>query len=104
MHNVEAEFSKLQKLQEKVLEEKTGNTVDDMIVSLRSVTPVDTGFARSSWSSEKVSPDTRLVINTADYIEYLNQGSSKQAPARFVEAVALAYGKPQGTIVDVIQK
>jgi hypothetical protein len=32
-------------------------------------------------------------------MEYLNAGSSQQAPARFIERIALNYGAPVGTIV-----
>lgn len=89
---------------------------------LIEATPVDTGFARASWipsvgqpsgatggSPGAVSVQAReqgtaevlayklaqggvFVSNNARYIQRLNAGHSKQAPANFIEiAVALAY-------------
>jgi len=80
---------------------------------LKRVTPVDTGRARNSWvltknpnefSSgstmhasillEPVSPktlETLYITNGVNYIDKLNAGSSKQAPARFVETTVLQY-------------
>jgi len=72
-------------------------------------TPVDTGFARASWVPSIIAPATgtsegdheagvaALVsykledgpayeTNNAAYIQRLNAGSSKQAPALFIEA------------------
>jgi hypothetical protein len=63
-------------------------------------TPIDTGLARASWSMIPVK-NGYDIVNNVDYIEYLNQGSSAQAPAFFVEKTALKYGTPQGAIVEV---
>jgi len=76
-------------------------------------TPVDTGRARASWDikeggpSEFVPPEgthsgpkpqdgsgltgttITFVTSAIHYMEYLNQGSSKQAPAQFIE-IAIA--------------
>jgi len=41
------------------------------------------------------------IENNVEYINKLNEGSSKQAPAHFVERIALKYGRPLGVIVDV---
>lgn len=80
---------------------------------LRRTTPVDTGNARANWVPSVGSPAPRgdraagtaavmayqlgqgalYVSNGVPYITYLNNGSSRQAPALFVEAavdVALA--------------
>ena len=75
--------------------------VSEMTAELSSVTPVDTGNARDSWSYSR-SFDGFVVRNTAPYIHRLNEGSSKQAPAYFVERTALKYGLPLGTIVSKI--
>jgi hypothetical protein len=75
--------------------------VDNFVKELRQVTPVDTGFARDSWETSK-SKDGIDVSNTAEYIEYLNSGTSKQAPAYFIERTALKYGTPQGVIVETV--
>jgi len=48
-------------------------------------TPVDTGVARAGWQYKKVSDNEHTLINNVDYIEYLNQGTSKQSPKKFVE-------------------
>lgn len=77
------------------LKKQTESFVED----LRAVTPVDTGKAQASWVIEKVA-NGYDVKNTVEYIQYLNQGSSKQAPAHFVESTALKYGTPVGSIVE----
>lgn len=74
--------------------------VSRMLSDLKDQTPVDTGLARDSWKSSE-QDKFFLVENTADYIQYLNEGSSKQAPARFIESTALKYGNPIGTIVEI---
>jgi len=85
-------------------------------VNLVMTTPVDTGRARSNWIATIGSPSnatraagsasaairsakqvfapksipkegaTLYITNNLDYVVFLNQGSSKQAPAHFVEA------------------
>ena len=47
-------------------------------------TPRDTEVASSSWKTAKAGDDW-TVSNNVDYIEYLNEGSSEQAPENFVE-------------------
>lgn len=74
-----------------------------MLNELVEATPVDTGKARDSWSITHTSnPDSPAIIsNEVPYISNLNEGSSKQAPAHFVERIALKFGKPVGQIVQV---
>ena len=74
-------------------------TLLSLVESLKRATPVDTGKARDGWHQEK---DT--IINDVDYIEYLNDGSSQQAPAYFIEQTVLAHPgvKPNGIIVKKI--
>ncbi len=62
-------------------------------------TPIDTGYAKSRWIYRKIGSMKYEVKNDAEYLPYLNRGSSKQAPAYFIEKTALAYGKPAGVIV-----
>lgn len=83
---------------------------------LRRTTPVDTGNARANWVPSVGSPAPRgdraagtaavlayrleqgalYVSNGVPYIRQLNNGSSKQAPALFVErAVDVAIDKVQ---------
>jgi hypothetical protein len=72
-------------------------------------TPIDTGYARSRWQRAteeafKVSfsfsnpllvrfTEVRnVIINDAPYIQYLNEGWSKQAPPRYIEQTILQQG------------
>ena len=63
---------------------------------MKQATPVDTGNARDHWKIQDNS-----IVNETEYIEYLNEGSSTQAPANFVERVVLSQDgvSPSGTIV-----
>lgn len=71
-------------------------------------TPVDTGRARASWYLSKypsnvseartlLGPiprdkiETLFINNLVPYIRNLNQGSSSQAPARFIEKTVSKY-------------
>lgn len=71
------------------LEKKASVLLED----LKEATPVLTGKARDSWAVE-VDRSTKdiVVTNSQDYIEILNQGSSKQAPRYFIERVLLNNG------------
>ena len=72
-------------------------------------TPIRTGFARSQWTYEKKpNPAASFNISTtsafglvesrytisnyAPYIIYLNRGSSRQAPAFFIEKTIMEQG------------
>lgn len=72
---------------------RTYNATNDA----KLATPVDTGRARNSWRVEKQGQDltTRLdryrVRNVVNYIEDLNMGTSRQAPANFIEEAFLRY-------------
>jgi hypothetical protein len=71
-------------------------------------TPIRTGYARSRWTIDyrksytvkyDVSNPSLLfsefkytISNDAPYIIYLNRGSSRQAPAFFIEATILSQG------------
>lgn len=79
-------------------EERLLNRSTAIIHELAESTPVDTGLASKSWYS--ISRDGKVFIrNDVPYISRLNSGSSAQAPAYFVEKIALQYGKPVGSIV-----
>jgi HK97 gp10 family phage protein len=56
--------------------------------SLKAATPVDTGLARDSWEIEGDS-----IINKVPYIDFLNHGTSKQAPEHFIEKTILSNRK-----------
>lgn len=51
----------------------------DLTQELRNETPVDTGYAKSRWRKRNTK-DGAVIQNDADYIEYLEDGHSKQAP------------------------
>ena len=73
--------------------------VDLIRRELASSTPKDTGKAAASWSMRTTEDDSKAVIeNSTPYIERLNEGHSKQAPAQFIERVALQHGRPIGKI------
>ena len=96
--------------------EKTVRAVALVVdAELAVATPVDTGRARANWNPSLNVPDTTvrepnqkrslvpvaaafkltdtiLISNNLPYIRRLNEGSSKQAPAGFVD-LAIAKGK-----------
>jgi len=63
-------------------------------------TPKDTGEAARSWESITVDKHSFNIVNDEDYIKYLNAGSSKQAPANFIEQTVLQYGTAKGNVVE----
>jgi hypothetical protein len=67
-----------------------------LMSALKAATPVDTGRARAGWHMTM-----RGIENEVPYIGRLNQGSSKQAPALFIERTLLRHGdvRPSGIIV-----
>lgn len=101
--NADKELERLQQLQRQSAKGQSKLTVVALKNDLQMATPVDTGLARRSWKVVE-GQEGHDVVNTVSYIQYLNAGSSRQAPAHFVEAIALVYGRPLGTIVDVIQE
>ena len=46
-------------------------------------TPVDTGKARRGWRVVELAGGNIRVSNRVDYVQYLEDGSSKQAPRGF---------------------
>ena len=64
--------------------------------TLREVTPVDTGKARASWENEIVFKNGKVdeaeITSDAEYMGFLNNGSSKQAPPFFIEQVLMTIG------------
>lgn len=99
------------------IEKLIEDTVKETVFDLKQVTPIDTGYAASRWdyykSQElrfsfslqnkfliKLSKESVLYIeNDAEYITYLNAGSSRQAPAFFVEQTILKNGFVPTTII-----
>jgi hypothetical protein len=66
------------------------------VETLKVVTPVDTGEARSGWEDRTyMGLDGYLdgtILNRVEHVEYLNRGHSQQAPAFFVEQVLIKIG------------
>lgn len=89
MKSISAEFKNL--VQEGKLRE-----MDQLVNELKEATPVDTGEARDGWHH-----DGKSIRNDVEHLKYLNEGSSKQAPAHFIEQTVLAHKgvSPSGVIV-----
>lgn len=102
LKGIDREFKVLTQKQKELTKKEAETKTAKLVQDLRAATPIDTGLARRSWSLKSFG-EAFLIKNDTPYIQYLNQGTSQQAPAFFVEAVALRYGKPRGTIVDVLQ-
>jgi hypothetical protein len=107
--NLKIETEKFQnktlKEQEKILRSRALQALADV----KLTTPVDTGRARNSWYIgydekfidstfgsatilvEKDKPTKIIVTNGTTYIELLNDGSSRQAPTKFIEAAFSRY-------------
>lgn len=70
--------------------------IDYATKTLKIVTPVDTGKARSGWRNKKRYDKFGFtegeIINDVEYIDRLNQGHSKQAPKYFIEQVLTKIG------------
>ncbi|RLA26256.1 MAG: hypothetical protein DRQ62_00035 [Gammaproteobacteria bacterium] len=98
---VSAEFKRLEKLSKEEQRKQLLIESGLMTKSLANATPVDTGKAKGSWRIIPLKYDKVNVVNTTEYIEFLNRGSSKQAPSYFIERIALRHGKPLGSIVNI---
>ena len=85
-----------------LVQSKLRHNVDRLKVALVEATPIDTGFARASWSVERPDATRYLIKNDAPYIGALNEGHSTQAPAHFIEQTALRFGRASGLIVREI--
>jgi len=97
--NIRKEFEKLTSKRKAAADLQAVSTVRSLTGELVSATPIDTGAAQEAWTVER-SPYGFNIRNSVPYIQYLNHGSSKQAPSHFIEFIALRYGKPLGTIVE----
>ena len=65
--------------------------IDYAEAQLQIVTPVDTGVARKGWYTKKsrtlFNGQVGEINNDVEYISFLNNGHSKQAPKYFIEQV-----------------
>lgn len=80
-------------LTEKQLLELTEKTTLDAQRDLMLATPVDEGTARRGWQATfPTKPyEAGVIENAVPYLSALNDGSSKQAPANFVEGIVQRY-------------
>lgn len=60
------------------------NAMEDFYDLLVELTPVDTGFAASSWEVQ-LDADLAVFFNNAEYASFLDEGWSKQAPEGMTE-------------------
>ncbi len=67
--------NKMGKAVQKMLDEIKNKTYE----TARSLTPVDTGFAKSRWK-RKTRPKGFIVENRVEYVPFLDKGHSRQAP------------------------
>jgi hypothetical protein len=83
------------------IEKQRRKITEDLLNKLKEATPVDTGTARDGWKI-----DGRNIVNNVNYISVLNDGTSRQAPAHFIEKTVLNNSnvKPNGVIVQYNNK
>jgi len=99
--NIDNEFKKLNKDAKAKMRAKNLVLTEILKTELANATPVDTGLAKNSWILYPNIYGAATIENNVEYINRLNEGSSKQAPAHFIERIALKYGTPAGAVVDV---
>jgi len=108
VQNIKAEFNKLEQELKTEAATKSDLVILDAISDLRDATPKDSGFAADSWYFQKEGKDLLTgyenysLTNSAPYIETLNNGSSRQAPKRFIEKTLFKYFESDGIVVKVI--
>ena len=76
--------------------EELENEKEELVDELQAATPIDTGEARAGWVTTSEG-----IENPVEHIDDLNQGTSKQAGARFIETTLLQHEgvSPSGIIV-----
>lgn len=71
---------------EQVVRDVRDKIAVDIYADCLRETPVDTGAARQGWQLDLVG-DEQHIQNSVPYINRLNDGHSKQAPAGFIDAI-----------------
>lgn len=94
--NFKQEMQRIKKEVQYLANEKIEDQINYAEQTLKIVTPVDTGKARSGWTS-KTNKDFNgytegIISNDVEYIDVLNKGHSKQAPKYFIEQVLMTIG------------
>lgn len=106
---------------DKAIETELRKRALSALSDVKVMTPVDTGIARNSWYigyteqfidakktptsvqilQPKDKPTKIVVTNGVEYIEFLNNGHSQQAPTKFIETAFYKYF--DDVIVEVIK-
>ena len=79
-----------------MLQEQVRSKSLDAMRQVKILMPVDTGKARATWGDIWDEWDGGLTIEqstTNDYTGALNEGHSRQAPAGFIDGVAMEIGE-----------
>lgn len=94
--NVEQTINRIKKEFNANANNSINNKAKVLVDALKEATPIDTGEARNGWKYQNKS-----ILNEVEHIKYLNEGSSVQAPAYFIEKTILSQQGvfPSGTIV-----
>jgi len=96
VRGIKETLNKIDRTKKIEIERQKNSVLNSLVNKLKDATPVDTGEARDGWKRELNS-----IVNEVPHIEYLNEGSSQQAPAYFIERTVLSEPgvKPNGMIV-----
>ena len=108
--NLRGAVSQLNKDVDKEIEQQLRAKSLKAFADVKLMKPVDTGQARNSWYigyteryldgkpssnitilSPKDKPQEIIVTNGVTYIQFLNNGHSKQAPTKFIESAFRRY-------------
>jgi hypothetical protein len=101
---VDKEIARLRKAANDVISARTLLAAGKLVNDLKEATPVDTGEARDGWHIEpSFIPGRVEIVNDVPHIVNLNNGSSQQAPAFFIEDTVLKQRdlRPEGQIVKI---
>ena len=110
--NLRSSINNLQKDIDKEVEKQLRAKSLKAFADVKLMTPVDTGQARNSWYigyteryfdgevgsisnisilTPKDKPQEIIITNGVTYIQFLNNGHSKQAPMKFIESAFRKY-------------
>jgi len=101
VNGIKAEMAKLKANLEAAKQLRLKPVSEKLVAELKEATPVKTGHARDGWQVEYVNGKA-IITNDVPYIKELNEGTSAQAPAFFIEKVVLENKDvtPSGVIVS----
>lgn len=96
VHGVQLTIDSIQRKFKDIVKSEKEKTMNKLVDKLEEVTPVDTGEARAGWYRTE-----NTIENDVAHVKHLNEGSSSQAPAHFIEKTVLAHEgiSPSGIIV-----